>query len=121
MIYILSTRVDLSFAVQKLENIWAKNGKVNFEVLVHILKNIWDNKTLGLNYYANINYSLVYDLLRQASIKTENQLMDFFGSNWKDFPDNGRSTGAYILFCQGKPIDHITHVPGPVAQSGAES
>ena len=32
-----------------------------------------------------------------------------------------RSTGAYIIFYQGGPIDHGTHVPGPVAQSIAES
>ena len=28
---------------------------------------------------------------------------------------------AYIIFYQGGPIDHGTHVPGPVAQSSAES
>ena len=33
----------------------------------------------------------------------------------------GRSTGAYIIFYQGGPIDHGTHVPVPVAQSSAES
>ena len=32
-----------------------------------------------------------------------------------------RSTGAYIIFYQGGPIDHGTHVPGPVSQSSAES
>ena len=37
-------------------------------------------------------------------------------SSWKDFPDTGRSTGAYII---GQPIDHGTHVPGPVAQPSA--
>ena len=47
--------------------------------------------------------------------------MDFSDSSWKDFPDTGRSTGEYIIFYQGGPIDHGTHVPGPVAQSSAES
>ena len=47
--------------------------------------------------------------------------MDFSNSSWKDFPDTGISTGAYIIFYQGGPIDHVTHVPGPVAQSSAES
>ena len=32
---------------------------------------------MGLKYYANINYARVSDLLVQASIKTENNLMDF--------------------------------------------
>ena len=47
--------------------------------------------------------------------------MDFFYYSWQDCPDTGRSTGAYIIFYQGVPIDHSTHVPGPVAQSSSES
>ena len=46
--------------------------------------------------------------------------MAFSDSSWQDFPDTGRSTGAYIIFYQGGPIDHGTHVPRPVAQSIAE-
>ena len=37
--------------------------------------------------------------------------------SWQDCPDTGRSTGAYIISYQGGPIDHGTHVPGPVAKS----
>ena len=48
-------------------------------------------------------------------------MIDFSDSSWQDFPDTGRSTGAYIIFYQGGPIDHVTHVPGPVAQYSAES
>ena len=47
--------------------------------------------------------------------------MDFSDSSWQNFPNTGRSTGAYIIFYQGGPIDHGTHVPGPVAQSSADS
>ena len=87
--------------------------------LIHLLRYIRDNKTLGLKYYADINDAQVTDFLRQASIKTENQLMDFSDSSWKDCPNTSRSTGSYIIFYQGGPIDHGTHVPGPVAQSSA--
>ena len=66
-----------------------------------------------------MNDVLVTDLLRQASIKTENHLMGFSGYSWQDCPDTGRSTGAYIIFYQGGPIDHGTHVPVPVPQSSA--
>ena len=48
MIYLLSTRVDLSFAVHKLAKFSANNLKVHFEGLVHLLRYIRDNKTLGL-------------------------------------------------------------------------
>ena len=71
---------------------------------------------MGLKYYTDMNDAPVTDLLRQASIKTENQLMDFSDSSWQDCSDTGRITGAYIIFYQGGPIYHGTHVPGPVYQ-----
>ena len=119
LIYLLSTRVDLSFAVHKLAKFSANPGKVNFEGLIHLLKYIRDNKTLGLKYYADLNDAPVTDLLRQANTKANNNLMVFSVSSWQDFPETGRSTGSYIIYYQGGPIDHGTHVPGPVAQSSA--
>ena len=47
--------------------------------------------------------------------------MVFSDSSWQDCPETERSTGAYIIFYQGGPIDHGTHVKGPVAQPSAES
>ena len=77
--------------------------------------------TLGLKYYANMNDAPVSDLLRKIRNKTENQLIAFSDSSCQDCPETGISTGAYIILYQGGPIDHCTHVPGPVAQSGAKS
>ena len=64
-----------------------------------------------------LNDAPVTDILKQANIKTNNHLMAFSGSSWKDCPDTGRSTVAYIIFYQGGKIDHGTHVPGPFSQS----
>ena len=47
--------MELSFAVQKLEKFSGNPGKVHFGVLVHLLRYISDNKTLGLKYYADMN------------------------------------------------------------------
>ena len=47
--------------------------------------------------------------------------MAFSDYIWQDCPDIVRITGAYIIFYQGGPIDHGTHVPGPVSQSSAKS
>ena len=74
-----------------------------------------------LNYLADLNDSLVTDIMRQANINTKNHLMAFSDSSWQDFPDTGRSTGAYIILYQGAPIEQGTHVLGPVAQSSTES
>ena len=116
LIYLLSTRVDLSFAVHKLAKFSGNPGKVHFEGLIHLLRYIRYNKTLGLKYYAYLNYAPLTDLLTQDSIRTKNQLMDFSDSSWQDCPDTVRSTGAYIIFYQCGSIDHVTHVPGSVAQ-----
>ena len=99
--------------MHKLAKFSENIGEVNFEGLVHLLRYIRDNKTLGLKYYANTNYAPVSDLLRQASIKTENHLMAFSYSRWQYCPDTVRSIGAYIICYQCGPIDHGTHVPGP--------
>ena len=94
MIYLLSTILDWSFAVQKLGKFSANPGKVHFEGLIHLLRYIRYNKNLGLKYYADLNDALINDLLRQSNIKTKNHLMAFSDSSWQDCPDTGRSTGA---------------------------
>ena len=64
--------------MHKLVRFSENPGKLHFEVLINILRYIRDNKALGLKYYADINYAPVSDILRQASIKNENHLMDFY-------------------------------------------
>ena len=76
---------------------------------------------MGLNYYADMNDAPLSDLLRQAIINTESQLMDFSDSSWKYCPDNVRSTVTYIIFYQGGLIEHGTNVTGPVYKPSAES
>ena len=82
MIYLLFTRADLSFAVQKLAKFPENPGKVHVEGLVHILRYIMENINLGLKCYADMNDAPVTQLLRQASIKTENHLMNFSDFGW---------------------------------------
>ena len=112
----MSTRADLSFVVHKLSKLSSNPRKLYFKVLVHILRCIRDNMTLELKLYAHMNDEPLSELLRQDSINIENQLIDFSDSSWQNFPDTGRSTGAYIIFYQRGPIDHGPHVPRPVAQ-----
>ena len=107
LIYLSSTRVDLSFSVHKLANFSANPGKVHFEGLINLLRYIRDNKTLGLKYYAYINDAPVSDLLRQSSIETKNHLMDFSGSSCQDCPDTVRSTGSYIILYKGGQLKMV--------------
>ena len=68
-----------------------------------------------------MNDAPVTELLIQASIKTENHLMDFYDSSWQDRPDTVRSTGAYMIFYHGGTIDHGTYASVPVSQASAVS
>ena len=105
--------------MNKVEKFSSNPGKLHFEELVHLLIYIRDNNNLDLNYYAHMKYSPLSDLLRQASIYTENQLISLSDYSWKDCTETGRSTGEYIILYQCGKIDHGKHLPGPVAQSSA--
>ena len=62
LIYLLSTRVDFSFAAHKLAKFSANPDKVHFEGLIHLLRYIRDNNTLGLKYYTDPNDAQVTDI-----------------------------------------------------------
>ena len=68
-----------------------------------------------------MNDAPISELLIQARIKTENHLVYFPDSCWKDCLYTFRSTVAYIIFYQGGPIKHDAHVTLPVPQSSVES
>ena len=76
LIYLLSTIVDLSFAVHKLAKFLINPGKLHLEKLIYPLRYIGYNKTFVLNHYADMTDVPLSDLLRQAINKTENNLMD---------------------------------------------
>ena len=82
LIYLLSTRVALSFAVHELARFSSNPGKVHFEGLVHLLRYIRYNKTLVLKYYDDMKDKTSSDLLRQDNIRTEIHLVDFSDSSW---------------------------------------
>ena len=102
----------MNYSVHRLETFSSNPGKVNFEGLVHLLRYIRGNRTLGLNYYSDMKDAPLSDLLIQDNIKTDNHFMSLSDSSCKYFPD----TGTYIIFYQVGTIDHGTHVPVPVAQ-----
>ena len=71
---------------------------------------------MGLKYYAYMKDAPLSYLLRQANIKTKNQLIYFHCSSGQYCPETGISPVSYIIFYQGGEIDHGTHFSGPVSQ-----
>ena len=113
--------MDLYFSVHKLAKFSSNPGRVQSEGLVHLLRYIRLNKSLGLKYYAKIEDAPLYGLLIKSRIITDKLLVVFSDFSLKDCLDTGRSPVAYIVFYQGEPIDHCTNVPVLVAQYSDES
>ena len=59
---------------------------------------IRENNNLGLKYYSKKEDAPLSDILRQASINTDKQLMVFSDSSWQYCPDTCISPGTYIVF-----------------------
>ena len=104
------------FCSTQVVKVFINSGKVHFEGLVKLLRYIRYNNNMGLIYYAKIDDAPLSELLIPDIIKNEKQLMVFSDYRLQYFPYTGRSTGAYIVFYQGEPIDHFTPVSGPVDQ-----
>ena len=61
------------------------------------------------------------NLFRHVIIKTKNKLMVFSDSSCQDCTDTDIITEACIILYQGLPIDYVTHITVPAAQSSTES
>ena len=70
------------------------------------------NKYLELRYHSNKVYAPLFEVLKQDSINTENQLMVLYDSICQNSLNNGLNTGAYVLFYEGGQliISHIFQI-----------
>ena len=89
-----------------------------FGTLVEIYQG---QQELGIKIFSKIYCAPLSGILRQASINTDKQMMVFSDYRCQYFIDTGISKVAYIVFYQGVPIYHCTHVPGPVTSSISEA
>ena len=69
-IYLLSIILYLKFSVHKLAKCSSNPGKLILEGLLHLLRYIRKNNTLGLKYHDDMKDAHLSDLLRQVNIKT---------------------------------------------------
>jgi hypothetical protein len=121
LIYILSTRPDLTFAVSKLAKFMRLPGKKHFEAIAHLLHYLREKSQLGLKYYSDLARAPLQRILTESRVEATRNLVTFSDSSWQDCPDTGRSTACYTVTYMGGVIDHSTHVPGIVALSSAEA
>jgi hypothetical protein len=121
LIYILSTRPDLTFAVSKLAKFMRLPGKRHFEAIAHLLHYLREKSQLGLKYYSDLARAPLQRILTESRVEATRNLVTFSDSSWQDCPDTGRSTACYTVTYMGGVIDHSTHVPGIVALSSAEA
>jgi hypothetical protein len=121
LIYLSMTRTDIIYAVNKLAKLTRRPGQVHFEALLHLLRYLRDNSLYGVRFYSNISDAPLYQMLLKQNIEEKHTFFGFTDSSWNDDPDNGRSTGCYIITYMGGIIDHSSNMPDPVALSSAEA
>ncbi len=54
LIYLSMTRVDIAFAVNKLEKFTKQPGKIQLKALIHLLHYLQENNNYGTRFYGNI-------------------------------------------------------------------
>ena len=86
--------------------------------LIHLLRYIRDNSTLGLKHYEEMDDSPVTDLLRQTRIKNVNHLIAFSGYSWHDFQtlEEVQEHTLYFIKVGQLIMAHMfqDHFPNPV-------
>ena len=78
--------------------------------------------SFGLKYYSDEKESPIYKRIQEfTSADLDCPLKLFTDSSWQDCPDDGRSTGCFLLYFKGGIINAASFIPTPVALSSAEA
>ena len=56
-------------------------------------------------------------MLKSNNITPTRKMFNFSDSSWDDDHDTSRSTGGYLIFYEGRVIDHSSNMPTPIAMS----
>jgi hypothetical protein len=121
LIFAMNTFVYLHFGISKLAKFNTCPGHKHFEAVAHLLRHLRCNtRRGGLRYYANLADSPFTKLLASFDDgPTDYPLVLCTDFSWQDCPDTSRSTGCYMLFCQGGIVDAASFVPNPIALSSS--
>jgi hypothetical protein len=122
LIFSMNTFVSLHFAIRKLAKFMTRPGRTHYAAAAHLLRHLRCNtRASGITYYADISQAPVTKLLASIGAPTDFPIVMFTDSSWQDCPDTSRSTGCYLVFCQGGIVDGASFVPDPIALSSAEA
>ena len=116
------TRPDITFATVKLAKYAHTPGDCHYKALIWLVGYIHKFPNKAIHFYTYINLSPIGKILHQSNISlNDNLTVTFTDASWQDDIDTGRSTGGYIIFKLGGPIDHRCHLPIPIALSTGEA
>jgi hypothetical protein len=121
-IFSMNTFVSLHFAIRKLAKFMVRPGRIHFAATAHLLRHLRCNtRSGGITYYPDISQAPITKLLASIGAPTDFPIVMLTDSSWQDCPDTSRSTGCYLVFCQGGFVDGASFVPDPIALSSAEA
>ena len=86
------------------------------------MRYIYKYPNKAIQYYSILNTSPLHNTLQEAKIGLNDKLtVTFTDASWQDCVGTGKSTGGYVTFKSGGSIDHMSHLPIPVALSSEEA
>ena len=91
------------------------------DAIIHVLRYLRDNPTLGIKYNADLGQSPLYKMSQKNGLSTSNELVTFCDSSWQDDVDTSRSTGCYVITYREGIVDQSSNLPEPIAMSSAEA
>jgi hypothetical protein len=122
LIFAMNAFAHLHFAIQKVAKFMIRPGRVHHVAIAHLLRHLrCTTHTAGITYYSDLSTAPVTQLLASIGAPTDFPLVMFTDSSWQDCPDTSRSTGCYLICCQGGLVDAASFVPDPIALSSAEA
>jgi hypothetical protein len=93
-----------------------------FAAAAHLLRHLRCNaRAGGLTCCSDLSKAPATQLLASIDALTDFPLVMFADSSWQDCPNTSRSTGCYLVCCQGGLVDAVSLAPDPIALSSAEA
>jgi hypothetical protein len=100
-----------------LKATWGKQ----MSALIHVIHYIKQDTPIGFTFYSDMAKSPFYHILQENTITPSRNMFTLCDSSWDDDHGTSRSTGGYLISCQGGVVDHSSTIPELLTMRSAKA